>query len=68
MDAGFAYDGDADRCIAVDENGSVLNGNHILYIYAKYMKERGKLLNNTVVTTVMCNYGLYKAFEYLGLI
>ena len=67
MDAGFAYDGDADRCIAVDENGSVLNGNHILYIYAKYMKERGKLLNNTVVTTVMCNYGLYKAFDALGI-
>ena len=53
LDVGFAYDGDADRCIAVDENGDVVNGDLILYIYGRYMKERGKLLNNTVVTTVM---------------
>ncbi len=63
LDVGFAFDGDADRCIAVDENGDVVNGDLILYIYGKYMKERGKLLNNTVVTTVMSNFGLYKAFD-----
>ncbi len=63
LDVGFAYDGDADRCIAVDEKGNVVNGDTILYIYGKYMKERGKLLNNTVVTTVMSNFGLYKSFD-----
>jgi phosphoglucosamine mutase len=63
LDAGFAFDGDADRCLCVDENGNVVNGDLILYIYACYMKERGKLLNNTVVTTVMSNFGLYKAFD-----
>ena len=63
LDVGFAYDGDADRCIAVDENGDVINGDLILYIYGKYLKDRGKLLNNTVVTTVMSNFGLYKAFD-----
>ena len=67
MDVGFAYDGDADRCMAVDENGNVVSGDHILYLYAKYMKERGKLLTNTVVTTVMSNFGLYKAFDELGI-
>ena len=67
LDVGFAYDGDADRCIAVDENGDVVNGDLILYIYGKYMKERGKLLNNTVVTTVMSNFGLYKAFDEAGI-
>ena len=67
LDVGFAYDGDADRCLCVDENGEVVNGDHILYIYAKYMKEREKLLNNTVVTTVMSNFGLYKAFDKLGI-
>ena len=67
LDIGFAYDGDADRCIAVDENGNVVNGDLILYIYGKYMKERGKLLNNTVVTTVMSNFGLYKAFDEAGI-
>ena len=67
MDVGFAYDGDADRCMAVDENGHVVSGDHILYLYAKYMKERGKLLTNTVVTTVMSNFGLYKAFDELGI-
>ena len=67
MDVGFAYDGDADRCLAVDEKGQLVDGNHILYIYGKYMKERGKLMGNTVVTTVMCNYGLVKAFDELGI-
>lgn len=67
LDAGFAYDGDADRCLAVDENGNVVDGDKILYIYARYMKERGKLITNTVVTTVMSNMGLYKAFDELGI-
>jgi len=67
LDAGFAYDGDADRCLCVDEKGGVVTGDHILYIYAKYMKERGKLEPNTVVTTVMSNFGLYKAFDELGI-
>ncbi len=66
LDVGFAYDGDADRCLCVDENGDVVTGDHILYVYGAYMKERGKLVNNTVVTTVMSNYGLYKAFDALG--
>ncbi|MCH5287146.1 MAG: phosphoglucosamine mutase [Christensenellaceae bacterium] len=67
LDAGFAYDGDADRCLCVDEKGHVITGDHILYIYGKYMHERGKLLNNTVVTTVMSNFGLYKALDELGI-
>ena len=67
LDVGFAYDGDADRCLCVDEKGNVLTGDHILYIYGKYMKEQGKLLKNTVVTTVMSNFGLYKAFDHLGI-
>ena len=67
LDVGFAYDGDADRCLCVDEKGNVITGDHILYIYGKYMKERGKLLRNTVVTTVMSNFGLYKAFDELGI-
>lgn len=67
LDAGFSYDGDADRCLCIDEKGNVITGDHILYIYASYMKERGKLLNNTVVTTVMSNFGLYKAFDKLGI-
>ena len=67
LDVGFAYDGDADRCHCVDEKGNVISGDHILYIYGAYMKERGKLLNNTVVTTVMSNFGLYKAFDELGI-
>ena len=67
LDVGFAYDGDADRCIAVDEKSNVINGDLILYIYGKYLKERGKLLNNTVVTTVMSNFGLYKAFDQAGI-
>ena len=67
LDVGFAYDGDADRCLCVDEKGNVITGDHILYIYGQYMKERGKLLGNTVVTTVMSNFGLYKAFNELGI-
>ena len=67
LDAGFAFDGDADRCLCVDENGNVITGDHILYIYGCYMKERGKLIDNTVVTTVMSNFGLYKAFDAAGI-
>ena len=67
LDVGFAYDGDADRCMCVDEKGNIVSGDHILYIYGKYMKERGKLVGNTVVTTVMSNFGLYKAFDELGI-
>ncbi len=67
LDVGFAYDGDADRCLCVDEKGNVITGDHILYIYGKYMKERGKLITNTVVTTVMSNFGLYKAFDEAGI-
>ena len=66
LDVGFAFDGDADRCIAVDENGSVVDGDLILYVYGRYLKEKGKLRNNTVVTTIMSNFGLYKAFDELG--
>lgn len=67
LDAGFAYDGDADRCLCVDDKGGIITGDHILYIYGRYMKERGRLINNTVVTTVMSNFGLYKAFDELGI-
>ena len=67
LDVGFAFDGDADRCLCVDEKGNVVTGDHILYIYGYYMKERGKLSDNTVVTTVMSNFGLYKAFEAAGI-
>ena len=67
LDIGFAYDGDADRCLAVDEKGNIVTGDHILYIYGKYMKERGKLINNKVVTTVMSNFGLYKALDKIGI-
>ena len=67
LDAGFAYDGDADRCLCVDEKGNILTGDHILYICGKYLKEKGELINNTVVTTVMSNFGLYKAFDRLGI-
>ena len=67
LDVGFAYDGDADRCLAVDEKGNLITGDHILYIYGLYMKERGKLLNNKVVTTVMSNFGLYKALDKVGI-
>lgn len=67
LDVGFAYDGDADRCIAVDENGMEVNGDLILYVCGKYMKEHGALNNNTVVTTIMSNLGLYKAFDKAGI-
>lgn len=67
LDVGFAYDGDADRCLCVDEKGNVISGDHILYIYGRYMKERGKLVTNTVVTTIMSNFGLYKALDELGI-
>ena len=67
LDVGFAYDGDADRCLCVDDKGQVISGDHILYVYGRYMKDRGKLTNNTVVTTVMSNFGLYKAFDELGI-
>ena len=67
LDVGFAYDGDADRCLCVDENGNVVNGDHILYILGCYMKERGQLDNNTVVTTVMSNFGLYRALDEKGI-
>ena len=67
LDVGFAYDGDADRCLCVDEKGNVISGDHILYIYGRYMKERGKLVTNTVVTTIMSNFGLYKALDELDI-
>ena len=67
LDVGFAYDGDADRCLCVDENGNLLTGDHVLYVCGRYMKERGTLINNTVVTTVMSNFGLYKAFDELDI-
>ena len=67
LDVGFAYDGDADRCLAVDEKGNVITGDHIIYMYGVYMKERGKLLNNKVVATIMSNYGLFKALEKVGI-
>lgn len=67
LDVGFAYDGDADRCLCVDEKGNVITGDHILYIYGRYMKEREKLVNNTVAATVMSNFGLFRAFDQLGI-
>ena len=67
MDVGFAYDGDADRCLCVDEKGNIVTGDHILYLLGCYMKRRGQLDNNTVVTTVMSNFGLYKAFDQEGI-
>lgn len=67
LDVGFAFDGDADRCLCVDEKGNVVTGDHIMYIYGLYMKERGKLINNKVVTTVMSNFGLYKALDKVGI-
>ncbi|MBQ8122870.1 MAG: phosphoglucosamine mutase [Ruminococcus sp.] len=67
LDAGFAYDGDADRCLCVDEKGQLISGDHILYIYGRYMKEKGKLVGNTVVATIMSNFGLFKAFDEIGI-
>ncbi len=67
LDVGFAYDGDADRCIAVDHKGNVVDGDKIMYLCGKYLKENGRLSGNTVVTTVMSNLGLYKALEREGM-
>ena len=67
LDAGFAYDGDADRCLAVDEKGGIVDGDHIMYLCGKYLKECGILEANTVVTTIMSNMGLYKALEREGM-
>ena len=67
LDVGFAFDGDADRCLCVDEKGNVIDGDKILYIYATYLKERGELVNNTVVATVMSNCGLFKALDERGI-
>ena len=67
LDVGFAYDGDADRCLCVDEHGNVVDGDAILYIYGAYLKEHGELAGNTVTTTIMSNFGLYKAFDKLGI-
>lgn len=67
LDVGFAYDGDADRCLAVDENGEVIDGDAILYLCGCYLKGKGELNNNTVVTTIMSNMGLYKAFDKAGI-
>ena len=67
LDVGFAFDGDADRCIAVDENGNVVDGDLILYICGKYLKENGRLNGDTIVTTIMSNLGLYKACDKAGI-
>lgn len=67
LDIGFAFDGDADRCLCVDEKGRLIDGDAIIYIYGRYMKERGKLLGNKVVTTVMSNFGLYKALDAIDI-
>lgn len=66
-DVGFAYDGDADRCLAVNEKGEVVTGDHIMYLCGVYLKEQGKLADDMVVTTVMSNMGLYKAFDRAGI-
>lgn len=67
LDVGFAYDGDADRCLCVDEKGNIVTGDHILYVLGDYMRSIGQLEGNTVVTTVMSNFGLYKAFDEIGI-
>lgn len=67
LDVGFAFDGDADRCLAVDNKGNVVDGDLILYVCGTFLKEKGELNNNTVVTTVMSNLGLYKAFDKKGI-
>ncbi len=68
LDVGFAYDGDADRCLAVDDKGNIIDGDLIMYLCGVYMKNRGELANNTVVTTVMSNLGLYQAFQKKGIL
>lgn len=67
LDVGFAYDGDADRCLAVDNKGNIIDGDHILYVCGVYMKEKNDLANNTIVTTIMSNMGLYQALERKGI-
>ncbi len=67
LDLGFAYDGDADRCIAVDGRGNVVDGDLIMYVCGKYLKEEGRLNNDTIVTTIMSNLGLYKACDKAGI-
>ncbi len=67
LDVGFAFDGDADRCLAVDENGGIVTGDHILYVCGKYLKNKGELPGNTVVATVMSNFGFFKSLEEEGI-
>ena len=67
LNVGFAYDGDADRCLCVDEKGRVVNGDHVMFLCGKYLKEEGLLDGNTIVTTIMSNMGLYKACEAIGI-
>ncbi len=67
MDVGFAFDGDADRCIAVDEQGNIINGDHVLFIIARRLRDKGLLPGNKVVTTIMSNMGLYKALDDVGI-
>lgn len=67
LDIGFAYDGDADRCLCVDDQGNIVDGDLILYVAGVYLKKNGDLKNNTVVTTIMSNIGLYKAFDAIGI-
>ena len=67
LDIGFAFDGDADRCLCVDEKGNLVDGDQIMYLYARYLKNKDELLENMVVTTIMSNFGLYKAFDELGI-
>ena len=67
LDVGFAYDGDADRCLAVDEQGGIITGDHILYVCGRHLKQQGELPRNTVVTTIMSNFGLYRAFDREGI-
>ena len=67
LDVGFAYDGDADRCLAVDEQGGIITGDHVLYVCGRHLKQQGELPRNTVVTTIMSNFGLYRAFDREGI-
>lgn len=67
LDVGFAYDGDADRCLAVDDMGNIIDGDLIMYLCGVYMKEHGDLANNTIVTTIMSNLGLYQALDRKGI-
>ena len=67
LDVGFAFDGDADRCLAVDELGNLVNGDQIIYLYGRHMRDKGNLPDNTVVTTIMANFGLLKALDEIGM-